>query len=238
MNSIDLEKYKNAWKNERSFDERKLSENELSKFMQSSSRSIVVLFKKGLVFDIFLKIALLISLVFLFFSFQGQSGWRYIIAFLIITILAGIFWQRKILRKIPVQTDKGLSALDKLREYIDFFYRHYISSIYVGALSGTFLFLTGAIYYLHSKYLNIPQFQIDDFIVWGLGIVLSFGIGTIVHLKHYKFHVKQLEESLNAIEENRINEQDIKAYKRKKIRNLILIGIFLIIGLTFLILLI
>lgn len=238
MSNFDLEKYRNAWKNELSFNERKLTENEISNFMQSSSKSIVVLFKKGLVFDISFKIALLISLIFLFFLLQGQSAWRFIVAFQGLIILAGIFWQWKILHKIPSQTDKALNALDKLRKYIDFYYKYYISTIYIGALSVTFFFLIGSTYYLHIKYLEIPPFQTDDIIVWGIGLVLSFGFGAIVQLKQYNFHIKQLEESLKEIVENTISEQHIKENKNRNIRNQLLIGILLIIGLVLLILLI
>ena len=230
MSNVDLENYKNAWKNERSFDERKLSENEISMFMQSSSRSIVTLFRKGLLFDIFFKIVLLISLVFLFFLMQGQSAWRFTVVFQIILILAGIFWQKHILHKIPDQSEKGSSAFDKLRIYIDFYYRYYIVSIYIGALSSSFFFLIGSIYYLHYKYLEIPQLQIDDFVVCGLGLVFSFGISAFFQLKQNKFHIKQLEESLREIEENTINELSIEKYKTNRIKNMAIIGIAMIIG--------
>lgn len=231
MNGINLEKYKRAWKNERSFYEKSLSENQISKFMQSSSKSVVMLFRKGLLFDIFFKIALIVSLVLLFFLLQGQNTWKLIVVFQALLVLAGIFRQKYILQKIPARLENAQNALYKLHEYIDFYYRYYINSIYIGALSVTFFFLTGSIYYLHFKYLEIPRFQIDDFIVFGIGSVLCFGLSAFSQLHQNKFHINQLEDSLKELEENTITEQYIEALKNRKIRNHILIGLIFILGL-------
>ncbi|MCP4977568.1 MAG: hypothetical protein GY931_15555 [Maribacter sp.] len=235
MANIDLEKYKAVWKNERSFDEKKLSQTQIYEFTTSVSKNIVTLYKKGMVFDIVYKLTLLIALVILVFLTVDQTSSLYVNLFIIALTITGIVWQITILNKIPNKNQADKNFLDILRSYIGFYYKYYITSIFVAALSNAIFFLIGSFYYLFFKYQQIPYFDIDDIIVMGIGLVLSYGIGVLVQIKQNKFHVNQLEKCLNEIEESTITEHRIETYRIKRNRNIFLISIVLLVGLFLLI---
>lgn len=237
MNRVDLEKYKDIWKNEKSFDEKKLSANEISKFLRSSSKSIVELFRKGLIIDVLAKTILLISMIVLFLLIPDQLFFNFIHLFIAIIIISGLIWQVYILRKIPSYITENRSVIQQLREYIRFYYKYYISSVYVGALSATMFFLIGSIYYLYTKYHKLPPLQIDDYIVMSVGVLLSYGLSFIVQLKHYNYRVRQLEECLTEVENETITKASIKQNINRK-KWTIAFATALIVGLIFLLFLI
>jgi len=145
--------------------------------------------------------------------------------------VTGLVWQIYVRSKIPYFRTEGQSVEEKLVDYIGFYYKYYMSSIYVGAFSATLLFLIGSMIYLLGKYQEIPQFHTDDYIVMSTGVLLSYGLSFIVQLKYSNFRIKQLEKSLYEIEENSINESSIKEhFINRKIISLIF-GIALIVGL-------
>jgi len=234
MTNIDLEKYKTAWKNERSFDEKTLSEREVQRFMQSASKHIATLFKKGLVFDIVFKLVLLVSFVVLTFLVRNQPSGIFVVTFFILIIVAGIVWQLSVFKKIPNRNGSSQNLRGLLLNYLDFYNKSYIGAIFVGALSSTLLFLGGSLFYLIFKYHNIPHFQTDDYIVLGIGLVLSFGLSAFAQIKQNNFHINQLDEILKDLEEHKITEYSIKRYRNKRLRNIILIGIALIVGILLL----
>ena len=149
--------------------------------------------------------------------------------------VAGIIWQVIILKKVPNRNQANQNSLDILRKYISFYYKHFISSIFVGALSNSLFIFIGSLYYLYFKYQKIPHFSINDIVVMGIGLALSFVIGAIVQLKHNKFHIIQLEKSLKEIEENTISEESIEKYKSRKLKNIIIIAFSILAGLLLLI---
>ena len=234
MTPIDLEKYKAAWKNEQGFNEKTLSETEVQHFMQSASKHIATLFKKGLVFDIVFKLVLLVSFVVLAFLVRNQPSGIFVATFFILIIIAGIVWQFRVFKKIPNTNGSSQNLRGLLLNYLDFYNKSYISAIFVGALSSTLLFLGGSLFYLIFKYHEIPRFQIDDSIVLGIGLVLSFVLSAFAQIKQNNFHITQLEDILKDIDERKITEQSIKRYRNKKLRNIILIGIALIVGILLL----
>lgn len=238
MTYIDIEKYRDSWKNERSFNEKKLSQSEISEFIRTASKSIVVLYRKGLLFDIFYKLILLVSIIVLISMTRDQTSWFYINLFLGSLLILGIAYQRRILTKIPNRNHVGQNFLGLLRGDINYFYKFYIISIFIGASSNAIFFLIGSLYYLHFKYQEIPNFDVHDIIVLGIGLILSYGIGAFVQLKQNKFQVNQLEVRLKEVEENSITQQSLEVYKKSKNRNNVLIIIGLIIGLCLFIFLI
>jgi hypothetical protein len=238
MKSIDIEKYKSAWQNVKSIDDRKLSENEISRFMNSSSKSFLKLFRRGLIFDIGFKTSLIFSIVFLFFLMPNQISILYVNLTMLLIASLGIVWQMKVLLKVPNNKIDSPSIIDNLRDNISFYYKYYINAIYVGALSTTLFFLIGSIYYFYFKYHEIPPFQPDDFIVMGIGIILSFGLSALAQLKQNKYSIYQLEKSLKEIEEKNFTEQSVKSYKSSRLKNIILISLFILAGLLLLIYLI
>lgn len=230
----NLDKYKNAWKNETGFEERKLSDKELARFMQASSKSLATFYKKGLLVDLILKSLLLLGGIYLWAISQNLPV--YLLPSTFMTLILGITVQSLILRKIPIVS--AMSLADKLRSHIDFFYRQYIFSIFIGALSGALLFLLGSLYYYFYKYQGVPRLETEDLMVLGIGLVLSFGMSALVQWKQGHFQIKQLEKSLQEIETDTFSERGIKRYGRNRRRNIWLMSLLALAGLILLILLV
>lgn len=234
MKSVDLEKYKEMWKNDRSFEERKLSSNEIFKFLKSSSKGIIEFFRRGLIFDLIFKTILLIAMIVLFFLIPNQLFFNFINLFIILIILTGIGWQFYVFKRTPFYKTENHNVIKQLHKYILFYNKFYISSIYIAGLSSTLVFLIGSIFYLHIKYQEIPQFQIDDFLVMSIGILLSYGLSTIPQLKFNNHRINQLKECLNDIEDEIITDANIKKHNIDRKKWAIAFGITLIVGLILL----
>lgn len=229
MENIDLTKYQLAWKNEKSFQAEKLSEIEIHNFMKSASK-ISVQYRRSLLFDIVFKGILLFSFLLLIFLLKNQSIAILAITFFIFIAAFGIIWQSKVYKRVNKISITKVHLKDLLRAYIDFYTKQYIKSIFVSALSSTLFFLSGSMFYLHFKYEQIPTFELDDFIVLTIGIILSYGFSAFAQIKQNDYQINQLESCLVEIEENTINVSSIKKYKTNKIKNIITIGIALITG--------
>lgn len=238
MTTVDLEKYRSAWKEEQSFNTRKLSDAEIHKFIQSASKSLMGLFRKGLIFDIGFKLILFASFLVIIFLNPNQLSSVFISLLLILITTSGIIWQIKVYQKIPDGNRAKPNLIGITRIYIDFYYKYFIYSIFVNALSSSLLFLSGSLLYLYFKYHEIPSFQLDDYIVLGIGLALSYGLSVVFQLKHNNNHIKRLEKSLIEIEDNTITKDSIRKYRNKKVKNIVTISLFLFTGLVLLILLI
>jgi len=83
---------------------------------------------------------------------------------------------------------------------------------------------------VYFKYRQIPSFELDDFIVLTIGIILSYGVSAFAQIKQNNYQIKQLEICLVEIEENTIDASSIKKYQANRIKNIVTIGIALIIG--------
>jgi len=229
MENLDLNKYQLAWKNEKSFQAEKLSEIEIQNFMKSASK-IVAQYKRSLVFDIVFKSILLISFLVLIFLLKNQSIAILTNSFFVFIATIGIIWQTKVSKRADKISVTKEHLKDLLRAYIDFYNGLYVKSIFVNALSSTLFFLNGSLFYLYFKYEHIPTFELDDFIVLTVGIILSYGVSAFAQIKQNEYQIKQLESCLVEIEENTINASSIKKYRTNRIKNIVTIGIALIIG--------
>ncbi|OZV68008.1 hypothetical protein [Winogradskyella aurantia] len=237
MENLDLNKYQLAWKNEKSFQVERLSEIEIYDFMKSTSK-IVGQYKRALLFDIVFKSILFISFLVLIFLLKNQSIAIITSTFFSFITVFGIIWQIKIYNMVEKISVTKEHLKDLLRAYIDFYNKHYIKSIFVSALSSTLFFLCGSLFYLHFKYGQIPVFELDDFIVLTIGVILSYGVSAIAHITQNNYQIKQLESCLVEIEENTINASTLKKYKTNRIKNMVTLGSILIIGVIIFLLLI
>lgn len=237
MEKIDLEKYKSAWKKDPPVFEHRLSEKEISGFLRSNSKDLLDQYKRTLVFDLIIKAILFLGICGLA-VLELRSATRgftwYLIAFLAFLTLAGIFFQFQVWKKIPQQGADQEPVVDKLKKYIDFFYRHYVGSIYVGATSSTLFFLVGSFYYFFNKYQEIPPLHLDDFIVFGVGILLSFGLSLGVQLKFNQLKIKQLEDCLDDTGEVTLDEAHLRTIQTSRKKTVLIFGIAMVLGLLLL----
>lgn len=229
MENLDLNKYQLAWKNEKSFQAEKLSEIEIHNFMKSASK-VSGQYRRSLLFDMVFKTILLVSFIVLIILLKNQSIAILANTFFIFIAAFGIIWQLKVCKRVDKISVTKEQLKDLLKAYIEFYNRHYVKSIFVSALSSTLFFLSGSTYYLHFKYKQIPTIELDDFIVLTIGIIVSYGVSAFAQIKQNEFQIKELESCLVEIEENTIDASSIKKYKTNRIKNIVTIGIALIIG--------
>jgi len=234
MIKIDLEKYRSAWKNEQSFDSQKLSNNDIRKFLQANSKNINKMFKTGLSIDIVLKSLLAISFAGLIVLFANQHTVVLVNAALIALSIGGIIYQVRTYQKVPKNKQPLQNIRTSLKSKIDFYNTRYIKSLFVGALSNSMFFLSGIMYYFYFKYSAIRPFQLDDYLVFGTAIILSFALGAFIQIKQHNFQISQLENCLKDIDEDTLDEYNIKKLKKQRIKNMIIAAISLVLGLLLL----
>ncbi|MCS5491126.1 hypothetical protein [Algoriphagus limi] len=229
MEPIDLEKYKAAWKRDPYFQEQKLSEKEITQFVKSSSKNIRAQFKSALILDIILKSILILAVLFLFISPIGSNPLPLLI-FLVI-LIGGMIIQFRVLKKLPF-LDSELKAVESLKASIEFYYQEYLKTLYVSASTSTMVFLIGSYFYLLHKYGQVPAFEWDDYVVFGIGILLSFGISFFSQRKFNQFKINQLEECLNDAGEIEVDESYIQNHRSDRKMHLLIFGIVFILGLA------
>jgi hypothetical protein len=236
MEDINLEEYKSAWKTEKSFFEEKLSDDQIAKFMQKTSISIGGLFRKSIWIDIIIKTLLIFSFGVLVVLYVNQNLILIINSVFIVLTIFGIVVQIKTYKKIPFvkNTDQNIKTL--LYSYIDFYSKIFAPSLIISSFSSSLFFISGAFYYFYYTYGTIRSFQYDDYLVFGTLVVISFVLSAFVQIKNFNFHIRQLENNLSDIEQETINESQLKHYKKLNNRNLIFYSVILFIGLLLLVL--
>lgn len=233
MKSIDLDALKAAWRNERSFDNHKLSEADIQNFLSGKSKDISQLFRKGLIFDIVLKSVIGLSLIGVFFLLRAAESIILISAVLIL-ILWAIRFQWLMIARIPETKDSNPVIRTSLKNKIKFYHQHFTKSLYVGALSSSLFILSGMLYYFYFKYGEIRSFTWDDFLVFGLTIILGFALGAYIQIAQHNFQIKQLESCLQEIDEDALSTITLREQWNKKRRMILIFLLAIICGLLLL----
>jgi hypothetical protein len=236
MEEINLEKYKSAWKSEKSFFEEKLSGHQIEKFMQKASKNLSGLFKKSLIMDMIIKTLLILSFGVLMVLYSEQNLILLLQSVFILLTILGIMVQIKTFKKIPDVKNAGQNIRTLLYSYIDFYAGKFTPALIISSFSSPLFFISGSFYYSYFKYGTIPPFQYDDYLVFGIFIVIGFLLSAFVQRRNFNFHLRQLEDSLAEIEQETINESKLKYYKKRNKQNLILYSIILVLGLLLLVL--
>ena len=149
------------------------------------------------------------------------------IVMLLITLWLIVF-QSLIYKRIPSGHNGSKNLRISLEEKIMFYRTKYIKSIYAATLSNPLLLITGFLYYFYLKYGKIRPLDIEDIIVLGFFLVISFVMPLLVQLWYNNYQVRQLEDILSEIDEGSISAELIKKQKR----NSFLIHFFSIITLV------
>lgn len=233
--SFELDKYKQAWKDEPIFEEPILSENDISHFIKAESHHTMRIYRGGLMFDLAFKILLLICLFILILTMVG-SAVKILSSILFLVTLWGILYQWKMYRSIPQLNAEDSNTLGIIQKFL-IFHRQYSRSIFISALSASLFFIVGSMIYLYLKYGLIPEFQWDDFIVMTIGIVLSYGFSAFSQWRQSNQLLGEWELCKAELENESFNEQQIREIRNKQSRNTIFYGLLLLVGLIFLMLL-
>ena len=236
MKHVDLDKYQLAWKEEKIFQAKDISEQEILHFIKSTSK-IEGQYKKALVFDVALKSIFIVALLVLCFMIKETAPLIIVFVLISITIL-GLLWQLHIYKQTEKISTGKRSLKETLQAVLGFLNRSYSKSLFVNALSSTLFFLIGSLYYLKLKYGKIPPMEFDDVVVMIIGILLSYGLSAIAYIMQINFQIKQLETCLAQIEEDTLSESTLKTFRKNRLKNLIKNGIALIAGVILLLYLI
>jgi len=234
MKAIDLDKIKAAWKNENSFDDKRLSLEEIEGFLSRKSKDISQLFRKGLIFDIVLKGVIGLSLVGIIVLFKNDLPLILVCLGILLLIAWAIRFQWLMAGKIPKAGASDPTVRIVLEDKINFYHQRYIKSLYVGALSNALLILSGMIYYFYFKYGEIRPFQWDDYLVFSAAIIIGFALGAYAQIAQHNFQIKQLESCLNEIDEDAISRLTLKEQRNRNRRLILMFLIAIICGLLLL----
>ena len=232
MENIELNKYKEAWKTESDniYRNKKLTDSEIMNFLKGKSKDISILFKSGLYIDIVLKFALTIGFIILIFFWKTKVETACISGGLM--LISGVFGilQLRYLLKFPDFEigEKNLRSI--INSKINYYNNHYKKALYIGAASAPLFFLCGMLFYFYYKYGEIRAFQIDDFIVFGSAIIISYIIAIASQLLQFRFQMNQLKSSLQEIDEDTITELTLKKEKNRRIRLIIIMLLFIVVG--------
>jgi len=233
MKNPDIEKYKEAWQmgSDKILENRKLTESEISEYMKGRSKDISRLFRTGLQFDIGLKAVLITACLYLPAGIGAESAAAAVsIGLLGVLSLLGILQVRNLVN-FPAFEMGGKNLREIISTKISYYSKTYKKALYIGAASAPGFFLCGSLYYFQYKYGGIREFQIDDYIVFGAGIVLSYIISIVSQLMQFRFQMNQLQSCLQEIDDNTISDLTIKEQKNKRIRLLIAVVLAVIAGL-------
>jgi len=232
MKDIDFDKYKSAWEEEKNFDMKILSESELSKYLKKRSKGITNSFRIGLIIDIILKIILGISSIFLIWLYSNHAGIITLCSILFALTCYLLLFQFKTYDRIPRQEEYSKNLRIFLENKIRFYRTKYFKSVYIIALSNPIIFISGILFYFHFKYSGVRSLDFIDFFVFSLICITGFILGALIQTKQYNFHIRQMEECLNELDDDGIYELILKKQvKQQKILLLIFI-IILVAGLS------
>ena len=234
MKPVDLDTMKAAWKSEKSFEDHRLSEEDIERYLHKGSKDISQLFRKGLYFDIFLKGLSAAALVALGVLFRENLNLILLIAGILLITFWTIRYQWLLIGKIPEIHATSPVIRTTLEQRISFYHRHYIKSLYVGAFSNVLLIFSGMLYYFYFKYGELRPMQWDDYLVFAAVILIGYFTGVSIQIAQHNFQVRQLESSLREIDENSLNSYTVRQQRNRKRRMTLIFLLALICGLLLL----
>ncbi len=208
-----------------------LTERDIMLYIEQQSSDISTLFRKGLITDVIIKSVLLISFMGLIKIYQNQVPVMGISIALLVFSLLLLAIQYVFYRQVAGIEDPLQDTRTLLKNKIDYFYKKYTRAIVIAALTNPLLVLSGFLYYFYLKYGSVRPLDTIDIMVFGSAIALSFVISVAAQFYQYRFHVKQLEESLEELEQDTIDEQMIQTWKQKRVRLVLFAVLALVLGL-------
>jgi len=234
MSPMDLDHIKNAWKNETSFEDKRLSEADIEAFLHKKSKDISRLFRVGLIFDIAYKGIIGLSFLGILILFSGNQDITLMVAAILLGLILAIVYQWRLIRRVPGTGASDPVIRTSLENKVLFYHQHYIKSVYVGALSNALIILSGVLYYFYSKYGEVRPFQWDDYLVFGAAIAFGFLVSAVAQRSQFNFQIRQLESCLQEIDEDTMTTQTIREQQNKKRRMILMLLLAVICGLLLL----
>jgi hypothetical protein len=235
MNESILENYRSAWRQEQSFGIRPLGRDEINAVLKKESKSMVQQFRTGLVLDMAIKGVLALALAGVLFLVPASATLSSLNAAVLALTLFLMFLQSITLREVPRPGLIGNNLRNYLAEITWFYRKRFVRALYVAAVSGSLVFYVGVLYYVWLKYGGLRPLDVEDYVVFGIGLVLAFAINAAAQLWQSGFHMRELEACLYEIDVEALAEHQVRRrrIKRQKINMMWLM--WLVLGLLVLV---
>ena len=220
MNEFDLEKFRSAWKSQAGATQERLSQDDIHAFLKEESAGVSQLFRKGLIADIVLKGLALPALLGLLVLYCDGSMVNWFNSSVMAFTLFLVFFQWKTLKAVPHEDLLGSSLRGYLENVTSFYRRRYIWTLYVSGFTGPLVFYTGSLYYIYLKYHGMRPLDTKDLVVFGVGLLLAYGIGVAAHMWQFRLHMAELDFCLQEIDTGMLTAQQVQKqrFKRRQFR--------------------
>ena len=234
MEETDL---KNIWKkaggNESKI--RKYSLADIESYRTKKSRQVSKSSRAGILFDIFYKIVTAAEFIYLLI-FLNASAWQIIIACLLAALCILIAVELGFLKKFNLISDND-PVIDNLKKKYGFLKITYKKFIFYSALSNPFFVTGGFFLYFYFKYNEIKMGTPFEDPVLYLFILISFIISLAAQWFPYKSQLKDLKESIEDLDDDKIAGVKIEEAVRRRKKIIIISSILLLAGVLFLLIL-
>lgn len=186
----------------------------------------------SIIFDFVQKAILIAAMLTLIWFFRMETG--LIIAFTGLTGLTSylIYSELIIKRKLDQINEYDLKLSEVIGRKIQFFRQYFPDLRWMLAFTNALLVWVGSLFYFYFRY---GFYRLEDFIditAAVLTLVFAFGGSFLIYTFQFRFNVKQLEQSLNILQEDASASQTLLALKKKSISMTIAKIIAFMVGLA------
>ncbi|PWD99543.1 hypothetical protein [Marinilabilia rubra] len=229
MKTFDLEKYKDSWKSGADFTGRKLSGDQINRYLMKESNDVTRVFKRNVFFDVFLKSVVVIYWIGLQ-SFTSEINWVLGLVMLVISAI-GMAIELRLIRKIPL-IDYGQKDLQNILALKTNFLRTSLYPIaFAKGLTAPLLIISGMTGWFLQKYETVRPLDVEDFVVFGAFVLIGFILNATVEFKQQIFQINQLEATQNELKTEALKSSFLAKQKHLRWRRFWMLLMALVCGL-------
>jgi hypothetical protein len=174
----------------------------LEQFINNRSSSIGAKVKQLLQIDVFIKSALLVSLlvnVYLYFDTPAILS----VCLAAILLLTGLtYFVFKTMERFNQVTDPSKSAKDNLTSMLTFLQGRFETSTLAVASTNLFGFISGVLIYFYLVYGRVRPLDAMDYFVFGVLYLIGIIFGIAATRGQVKYHIEHLKACLSDLNEN------------------------------------
>ena len=221
---MDLDELKKTWKQVNRDQSVHYSLDQIDTFRKSRSKDFSNWIRSSLRIDFILKSLTAISFAILVFLFNNQIQVQVICGILAILSTLLIFLEKPHFDKARKLDENPDTIQGSLINKLNYLKAYYFKIQFMVGLTNPLMVSAGACYFMYFKYSEIRPMDLEDILVFGAILIVSFLFTIPTTLGLYGFHLRNIQNSLANLENEDHWEKEIKRYKRS--RN-ILAGVFI-----------
>ncbi|RFF31043.1 hypothetical protein DZC52_05860 [Wenzhouxiangella sediminis] len=157
-----------------------------------------------------------------------------IVPFLVVwsACAVGLVAQLRVIAAIPRLNLGSSTTVDVHRKLVDFYERHALMATLVQSMTGPLLFVTGTMLFFLWKYAGFPQFDHQDFMVFGSGTLLSFALSFFPLRGISQRQRRYITANLSELEGEELDADRISAHRSGSNRLFLMLLILVLSGLA------